>query len=45
MIDLHLPQLPSMQCDDGCGECCGVNFVRREEFRRGHYPEGMVWRE
>lgn len=39
MIDLHLPQLPSMQCDDGCGECCGVNFVRREEFRR---VEGLV---
>lgn len=31
---VKLPQLPSMQCDDGCGLCCGVIVLRREEFRR-----------
>lgn len=39
MATISLPQLPSMRCDDDCGECCGVNFVRREEYRR---IEGIV---
>lgn len=29
-----LKVLPSMQCDDGCGECCGPVMVTETEFQR-----------
>ncbi len=29
-----LPQLPSMRCDDGCGECCGPVFISQDEYER-----------
>lgn len=28
----RLPVLPSMRCDDGCGQCCGVVPATREEL-------------
>lgn len=31
---LSLPQLPPMQCDKGCGECCGIVACSQEEFDR-----------
>lgn len=27
-------QLPVMQCDDGCGECCGIVPATQKEFDR-----------
>ena len=27
-----LPVLPSMQCDDGCGACCGIVPASRAEY-------------
>jgi len=27
-----LPQLPTMRCDDGCGECCTIAPCSREEL-------------
>ena len=31
-------RLPTMQCDDGCGDCCGVVPVSEREFNRvGRY--------
>lgn len=29
-----LKVLPSMQCDEGCGECCGPVMVTETEFQR-----------
>jgi Fe-S-cluster containining protein len=29
-----LPVFPSMQCDNGCGECCGLVPATEEEFSR-----------
>lgn len=29
----RLPVLPSMQCDSGCGECCGVVPVTEVEYQ------------
>jgi Fe-S-cluster containining protein len=29
-----LKVIPSMRCDDGCGECCGVVPATEAEFRR-----------
>lgn len=29
-----LKVLPPMQCDEGCGECCGPVFVTETEFQR-----------
>lgn len=28
---MKYPSLPVMQCDDGCGECCGPVFCRTNE--------------
>jgi Fe-S-cluster containining protein len=39
LANITLPQLPSMRCDDGCGLCCGINFIRNHEYRR---IEGLV---
>jgi uncharacterized protein len=35
-MNLQLPviNLPSMRCDDGCGECCGPVHCRQDEFDR-----------
>lgn len=30
----RLKVLPAMQCDVGCGECCGVVPVTQEEYRK-----------
>jgi len=29
---MKYPKLPIMQCDDGCGECCGFAPCSRQEF-------------
>jgi len=29
-----LKVLPSMQCDEGCGDCCGIVPVTETEYRR-----------
>ncbi len=34
MKKFKLQMLPSMQCDEGCGECCGIVPVTETEFRR-----------
>lgn len=30
---MHLPQLPAMRCDRGCGECCGPVMCTAEEYQ------------
>ena len=29
---MKLPQLPSMRCDDNCGECCGIVMCSEQEY-------------
>lgn len=31
---MNYPDLPIMQCDAGCGECCGFAPCNEEEFQR-----------
>lgn len=30
---MSLPQLPTMKCDRGCGDCCGIVLCSRAEFQ------------
>ena len=34
MPKFKLPVLPSMRCDEGCGECCGPVLCSEDEFAR-----------